>query len=228
MGIGVSYTGYDGKTRHSVAQNATDLPRIMEETRRQIERGEAGAPRVGERLALPRKQEAPDPVDGPLVGIEGNESPQPDGQFRMVGAKGGWRIPVTRTEMKVEPSMEMGCNQVTLTKLQYDLIISEKGLVRGRTEEREVWHKSFFVLAEAGEGTGNGKYGVRAFVEPSHDDKERPHLKFLAFGTEADLDTWDGNVFASNYKDGMLVDNPPVKIVDTAGCAYNPYSEEEG
>ena len=222
MGIGVSYTGYDGKTRNSVAQNAADLPRIMGETRRQTAPA-AKVPKVGDTL-----RPSLDPVDGPLVGIEGNESSQPDGQFRAVGAKGGWRLPFSRTEMEVKPSVIMGCNEVTLTKLQFDVIFSESGLAKGRTEERVVWRKSFFVLAEAGEGTGNGKYGVRAFMEPSHDDKERPHLKSLAFGTEADLDTWDGNVFASNYKDGMLVDNPPVKIVDTAGCAYNPYSEEEG
>ena len=177
MGIGVSYTGYDGKTRNSVAQNAADLPRIMGETRRQVSQGSAKAPKVGDTFQFGKT--SLDPVDGPLVGIEGNESPQPDGQFRMVGAKGGWRIPVTRTEMKVEPSMEMGCNQVTLTKLQYDLIISEKGLVKGRTEEREVWHKSFFVLAEAG---GGGKYEVRPVW--SHPiDETVPRLEKLLFGS---------------------------------------------
>ena len=59
----------------------------------------------------------------------------------------------------------MKCNKVTLTKLQYDVIFSEMGLAKGRTEERVVWQKSFFVLAEAEQGGGDGKYGVRMFSD---------------------------------------------------------------
>jgi len=196
MGIGVSYTGYDGKTRNSVAQNAADLPRIMGETRRQTAPA-AKAPKVGDTFQLGKT--SLDPVDGPLVGIEGNESPQPDGQFRMVGAKGGWRIPVTRTEMNVEPSMEMGCNQVTLTKLQYDLIISEKGLVKGRTEEREVWHKSFFVLAD-GKGEGGGDYEVRPELKTIPGD-DVPRLAALYFGSGKNL---KGEISEVEKREGVV------------------------
>lgn len=74
---------------------------------------------------------------------------------------------------------------------------------------------------------GNGKYGVRPFFDPptSEDEKEKPHLVKLAFGAEADLDTWNEQKerFDCNYDDsGMLLEDPPVKIVETASCAYVP------
>ena len=176
MGIGVSYTGYDGKTRHQVAQNAADLPRIMG----------SQSPRIGEafqRRGQQKPQSMPehDPVDGPLVGIEGNESPRPDGQIRVVGAKGGWRLPLTRSVVEVEPSLEMKCNKVTITQLQFDLIYSESGLCKGRSEERVVWRKSFFVLAEGTEGSG-GKYEVRPVWSYPIDD-QIPRLEKLLFGS---------------------------------------------
>lgn len=179
MGIGVSYTGYDGKTRNSVAQNAADLPRIMGETRRQTAPA-AKVPKVGDTL-----RPSLDPVDGPLVGIEGNESSQPDGQFRAVGTKGGWRLPFSRTEVEVKPSVIMGCNEVTLTKLQYDVIFSESGLAKGRTEERVVWRKSFFVLAEA--SGGGGEYEVRPKWTYLPGDENTPRLSALLFGKGSSL-----------------------------------------
>ena len=186
MGIGVSYTGYDGKTRHSVVQNAADLPRFMG-TESRAQPPAAKTPRIGDLIGKVNQQ---DPVDGPLVGIEGNGSPEPDGQFRAVGSRGGFRLPFSRTEIEVAPSMIMGCNEVTLTKLEYNVIFSEKGLAKGRTEERVVWKKSFFVLAEAKQASDGAKYGVR----PTFD--ENGVLQSLAFGTDAELDaaTPGGNV----------------------------------
>jgi hypothetical protein len=72
-------------------------------------------------------------------------------------------------------------------------------------------------------GGGNGKYSVRPFWEESHDDPERPHLVSLAFGSDANLDTWndDKRRFDCNYDENdELLDDPPVKIVDTDRCHY--------
>lgn len=212
MGIGVSYTGYDGATRHSVAQGAADLPRIMG----------SQSPRIGDTFQRrgpqkPQSMPQQDPVDGPLIGIEGNDSPRPDGQVRVVGAKGGWRLPVTRTEEEIEPSVIMGCNKVTLTKLQYDVIISEKGLVKGRSAEREVWRKSFFVLAEdSAKSVASGKFSVRLFAQNVADDPVHPMPNAFAFGSDADLDTYNEayNRFDCNYDEsGNVLPDPPVKVI---------------
>lgn len=212
MGIGVSYTGYDGATRHSVAQGAADLPRIMG----------SQSPRIGEafqRRGPQKPQSMPehDPVDGPLIGIEGNDSPRPDGQVRVVGAKGGWRLPFSRTEITVKPSIVMGCNEVTLTKLQYDVIFSEKGLAKGRTAEREVWRKSFFVLAEdSAKSVASGKFSVRLFAQNVADDPVHPMPTAFAFGSDADLDTYNEayNRFDCNYDEsGNVLPDPPVKVI---------------
>ena len=216
MGIGISYKGYDGKTRNAVANGVSDLTRIMGETRRAVEHPSAKVPSVGDLL-----KSAPDPVDGPLVGIEGNESLEPDGRQRAVGMRGGWRIPVTRTEVNVEPSMEMKCNKVTLVKLQYDLIISEKGYVKGRTVERKVWEKSFFVLAE-GKGVSESKYSVRLFFTADQGDPVHPLPTAIAFGSEESLDTFNEETkrFACNYDSyGRPLADPPVKVV-----AVNEYT----
>lgn len=212
MGIGVSYTGYDGATRHSVAQGAADLPRIMG----------SQSPRIGDTFQRrgpqkPQSMPQQDPVDGPLIGIEGNDSPRPDGQVRVVGSKGGWRLPVTRTEEEIEPSVIMGCNKVTLTKLQYDIIISEKGLVKGRSAEREVWRKSFFVLAEdSAKSVASGKFAVRLFAQNVVDDPVHPMPTAFAFGSDADLDTYNEayNRFDCNYDEsGNVLPDPPVKVI---------------
>lgn len=100
-----------------------------------------------------------DPVDGPVVGKTNNSDIQPDGESRDVGSKGGFRITVSRTEMTKSRSMEMDCDMVTLVKLEYDLIFSQKGYLKGRSTERKVWEQSFFVKAED-EGDGFGVYPV--------------------------------------------------------------------
>ena len=133
---------------------------------------------------------------------------------------GGFRIPVSRTEMKVEPSLEMKCNKVTLVKLEYDLIFSESGLLKGRSVESKVWEKSFFVVSEEEKKTG--KYSVRAFWDSNNDDK--PTLKMLAFGDEGSLGTYDESEedFAANYVDGNIGGTkkgiPPVKRVAVSTC----------
>lgn len=217
MPIGVSFTGFDGKKRSAVVKSTDELQKFMG--------GGGQRSRAQSQISLPEK---PDPVDGPLIGIEGNGVSEPDGHSRPVGAAGGWRIPITRTEMSVKPSLEMKCNQVTLTKLEYDLIISEKGFVKGRTVERKVWSKSFFVISDKKdkEQQSNGVYCVRPFWDFEFDEK--PVLQRLAFGTENDLNSYDkeSGEFACNHVDGDLSKekktNPPVKIVETASCTYNP------
>lgn len=191
MAIGVSFTGYDGKRKEATASSVADLQRIMPAAK-------AAAPRIGEMFRLPGKgassqtsqtpqdfmkmlaQGKQDPVDGPLVGIRGNDSTEPDGQSRSTGTQGGFRIPVSRTEMKVEPSMEMKCNKVTLVKLEYDLIFSESGLLKGRSVESKVWEKSFFVTSE-GE---TEKQVVDYCVKPVFADGA---LSRLEFGSNTDL-----------------------------------------
>ena len=180
MGIGVSYTGYDGKTRNTVVQGSAELPSFMGNTRRPQPKA-AKAPKVGDVLKIGGLG---DPVDGPLIGLEGNDSPQPDGQFRAVGSRGGWRLPFSRTEIEITPSLEMKCNKVTLTKLQYDVIFSEMGLAKGRTEEREVWRKTFFVQAE---GEASGEYEVRPEWTKLPGDEQTPRLAALYFGKGKDL-----------------------------------------
>lgn len=218
MAIGVSFIGHDGRKREGVANTTNDLLGIM---------SAQGAPKVGQTFSAGDfmksvKAKKPDPVDGPLVGVRGNDSLDPDGQQRAVGSMGGFRIPVSRTEMKVEPSLEMKCNKVTLVKLEYDLIFSESGLLKGRSVESKVWEKSFFVKAEGEEQSGSGTYCVRAFWDSDNDDK--PTLLKLAFGDEASLDTYDkgSKDFAANYVDGVIggtkKDIPPVKRVAVSTC----------
>ena len=195
MGIGVSYTGYDGKTRHKVVEGAAELPGFMGDTRRPQTKA-AKIPSMRDKLGSALE----DPVDGPLIGIEGNKSSEPDGQRRVAGERGGWRIPVSRTEIETEILADMGCTKVTLTKLQYDLIISEKGFVKGRTEERKVWTKPFFALMEGtGSGTASGKYEVRPEWTTLPGDST-PRLAGLLFGTGDDL---DGELAEVKAKDGV-------------------------
>ena len=217
MAIGVSFIGHDGRKREGVANTTNDLLGIM---------SAQGAPKVGQSFSAGDFMKSvtakkPDPVDGPLVGVRGNDSLDPDGQQRAVGSMGGFRIPVSRTEMKVEPSLEMKCNKVTLVKLEYDLIFSESGLLKGRSVESKVWEKSFFVVSEGEEQSGSGTYCVRAFWES--DDSAQPKLKALAFGSDSDLGTYDSEEhdFAANYEDEdmtVMKQFPPVKIITTAEC----------
>lgn len=219
MPIGVSFTGFDGKKKSAVVKSTDELQRFMGGSK----------PSVGQQF----KFEKPDPVDGPLIGIEGNGVSEPDGQSRPVGAAGGWRIPITRTEMSVKPSLEMKCNKVTLTKLEYDLIISEKGFVKGRTVERKVWEKSFFVLSEQqqDESKADGKWCCRMFYTDVEEDKVHPIPTYLAFGTESNLDTYNKakDRFECNYvseDSDELVDDPPVKVVQIEAGAVP--AEDEG
>lgn len=214
MAIGVSFIGHDGRKREGVANTTNDLLGIM---------SAQGAPKVGQSFSAGDflksvKAKKPDPVDGPLVGVRGNDSLDPDGQQRAVGSMGGFRIPVSRTEMKVEPSLEMKCNKVTLVKLEYDLIFSESGLLKGRSVESKVWEKSFFVVSE-GEESAACEYGVRAFWDNEKTDK--PTLQLLAFGSAEDLATYDkdSGKFLCNYDEsGNLLKTPPVKRVAVSAC----------
>lgn len=195
MAIGVSFTGYDGKKKEAVARSTADLQSIMGGKVAPV----PGAPQVGQRFGAAKMPKKTDPIDGPLIGVRGNQSLEPDGQMRSVGSSGGFRIAVTRTEVNVKPSLEMQCNEVTLVKLEYDLIFSESGLLKGRSEERKVWEKSFFVLAD---GNGSkGKYGVVA------DFDDNGVLKAMTFGTEEALD---------GYKTDGKKDN--VKTVEVTTC----------
>ncbi len=213
MAIGVSYNGHKMS-----ASSAAELQQIM---------AKHGSEMIGQKFASRRqkqpsvpKMEPFDPVDGPLVGIEGNDSQEPDGMSRSVGSKGGWRMECSRVEISIKPSLEMKCNEVTLVKLAYQVIFSEKGLAKGRTPEKEVWRKSFFVISDG--GSGNGKYGSRLFFDNDGDDAIHPLPTAIAFGSEENLDTFNEETkrFACNYDSyGRPLADPPVKVV-----AVNEYT----
>lgn len=228
--IGVSFGGYNGRKKETMAQSVSDVMRIMsaEEEAEKRQRGKKRPavatpffPLAKKRAAERRQQEEYDPVDGPVVGKANNMDVEPDGQQRSVGAKGGFRISVSRTEMTKSRSLEMDCDVVTFVKLEYDLIFSQKGYLKGRSTERKVWEQSFFVKAD-GEGKGSGTCCVRAFWD--NDKTDKPTLTKLAFGDEASLGTYDlsKDDFAANYEDGIIGGVkkaiPPVKRVAVSAC----------
>ena len=151
-------------------------------------------------------EEENDPVGGPSVGGVNSSSTEPDEQSRAVGSKGGFTIPVSRTEVMY--SDDNGTIRTFLVKLEFDLIVSEKGYLKGRSKERTVWTK------EIQSGGGNGKYGALA------DWDEDGVLKSIAFGTEADLDAYskqsgDGEESGDGEGSGNA-DN--VKVVEVEAC----------
>lgn len=119
-----------------------------------------------------------DKIDGGAVGEE-STSPSPNAGTRSVSDKGGWRIPISRTAMKVEPSLEMKCNKVTVYDLMSFLILSENGRVVGKTKETKREVASFFVLSEKG-SSSNAEYCVKPIFEEGV-------LKKLLFGSESML-----------------------------------------
>lgn len=227
MAIGVSFMGYDGKAKQEVAHSLADLKSIMSGKVAPV----PGAPQIGQTFGAKAKKEIepPDPIDGPLVGVRGNKSIEPDGQSRNVGSKGGFRIPVTRTDMELEEYPDKKYDKLTLVKLEFDLIFSEKGFCKGRSEEYVVWKQSFYVARsnekKKEEEEGSGECCVRAFWDKETTD--RPKLQALAFGSDSDLDTFvpDKGDFAANYNDEAMTKKkqvPPVKIITTAECGYKP------
>ena len=122
-----------------------------------------------------KSEEEDDPVDGPVVGKTNNSGIEPDGESRSIGSAGGFRITVSRTEMTKSRSLEMDADMVTLVKLEYDLIFSQKGYLKGRSTERKVWEQSFYAKAE-----GGGEFGVFPVFANGI-------LQSLNFGDEASL-----------------------------------------
>ncbi len=102
---------------------------------------------------------------------------------------------------------------VTVFKYFRKLYFSAAGRIVGCSGE---WREVAYAFL-AGGGTGNGKYGVRVFTTG---DDENPAFNFLAFGTEANLDTWDEETqkFACNYDGTEPLANPPVKIAEVDIC----------
>lgn len=102
---------------------------------------------------------------------------------------------------------------VTVFKYFRKLFFSAAGRVVGCSGE---WREVSYAFL-AGGGTGNGKYGVRVFTTG---EDENPAFNFLAFGTEANLDTWDEETqkFKCNYDGTEPLVNPPVKIAEVDIC----------
>ena len=145
-------------------------------------------------------EEENDPVGGPSAGAVNSSSAEPDGQSRAPGSKGGFTIPVSRTEVMYAD--DNGTIRTFLVKLEFDLIVSEKGYLKGRSEERTVWTK------EIQSGGGNGKYGALA------DWDEDGVLKSIAFGTEADLDAY----CKQSEEDEGSGNADNVKVVEVEAC----------
>ena len=193
MAIGVSYRGHtisasdvgelqrqmDGFRDRSGVRAAETVGRVFGTPKTSPHKLEPMQAPMRRKSPPPPAQEPFDPVDGPLVGVEGNDSLEPDGHSRIVGSKGGWRLEMSRTEIEVKPSLELQCNEVRIVKLAYYVIFSEKGLAVGRTPEHKVWEKSFYALADGGKS--NGQFAVRAVTN------ESGHITDLLFGKEADL-----------------------------------------
>lgn len=268
MGIGISYTGHDGKTRRfasgedarsfldsmgAAAKRHTGdalrdamarIPSAMKMQQNKASvmpggsvvdsqnglclRGEEQSPLIeGKRVfasvngskGFKTLSEIDPPGSAPVCGpMFGCDSEDEDAGESHGGE--AVRIPfVSRTKMSIDETTGM----VVLYEFVREMAFSPEGRMVGCTKERRRVVGSFM----PGEGGGgNGKYGARPmFVGESSlpsDEKDKPMLDFIAFGTETDLDTWDGEKFACNYNGGVLLDNPPVKMVLTDTCAYNP------
>lgn len=126
------------------------------------------------------------------------------------------RIPfVSRTKMAVDESSGM----VTIYEFIREIVFSPGGRLVGCTKERRRVVGSFIPGGEGGEG--EGKYGVRLFsVVADTDDPAHPTPDAFAFGTEADLDTYNKSTgrFECNYEGGQVKDDPPVKVIAVTTC----------
>lgn len=77
---------------------------------------------------------------------------------------------------------------------------------------------------------GNGKYGVRMFSTKEDGDPVHPTPKAFAFGSDADLDTYDeeSGQFKCNYDEsGNVLDDPPVKVIEVKTCPSAQKEQEE-
>ena len=77
-------------------------------------------------------------------------------------------------------------------------------------------------MFEVGGGGGNGKYGTRLFYTKVEGDPVHPIPRAMAFGAEADLDTWNEEKerFDCNYDENdKVLEDPPVKVIAIEGGA---------
>ena len=283
MGIGVSYTGHDGKTRHfdngetarkfldSIAPEAKrhtgealrhamqGLPSPMQGMSNRTRvlpggsvvespnglclRGEETSPLVegvkmfasvngskGFKTIAEIDPPGSTPLKGPAFGCDDE-----DEDASVVKAGEAASIPFLSRTKSVGGEwrqQELNGENVTCCEIcDYEYIremeFSASGRMVGCTKERRRLVKKFTIYL--GGGSGNGKYGVRPFWRQNTETDEAPMLDFLAFGAEKDLDTWNEGEgrFECNYPNGQLSENPPVKIVYTDSCAYNPLTGGE-
>ena len=261
MGIGISYTGHDGRQRHFDAADGADAKRqlsdIMPAARRHT--GDAlrdamarlpgmappsqnctkvmpGGSVVDSRDGLCLRGEEQTPlVEGVKMfasvngskGFKSMDEIDPPGSAAVCGpmfgcdsededsaeATGGEavRIPfVSRTKMAIDEATGM----VTVYEFIREMVFSPEGRMVGCTKERRRVVGSFLPGTD---GEGNGKYCVRPFFIGTEDDPVHPRPDAFAFGTEADLDTYDENTgrFECNYSGGALLADPPVKVILT-------------
>lgn len=126
------------------------------------------------------------------------------------------RIPfVSRNCMKVDEGAD---GMITIYEFVRELVFSPGGRRVFCTGERRRVVGSF-VPGEG--GGGNGKYGVRLFsIAQDATDPVHPTPDAFAFGTEANLDTYneDSGQFECNYEGGQVKDDPPVKVIAVMTC----------
>lgn len=265
MGIGISYTGHDGKARQfdDPAQARAFLDSMGAASKRHtgaalreaMRRVPGTAPQMQGRAKVAsggsvvegpdglclRGEEASPLIEGVKMfasvngskGFKRMDEIDPAGAAALCGPAFGCddedenaeealegvpvRIPfVSRNKWAIDSVTGM----ITEYEFVRELVFSPCGRRVFCTKERRRVVGSF--MPGAG-GEGNGKYGVRPFWIENTETDENPMLDFLAFGKEADLDTWDGEKFTCNYDSGgSLLEDPPVKIVMADTCAYNP------
>ena len=271
MGIGISYTGHDGRQRRIEAADGADAKRqladfmpaakrhVGDALRDAMNRIPGMAPQMqGRAKTMPggsvveshdglclRGEEMNPLIEGVRMFASVNGSKgfktmgeiDPPGSASVCGpmfgcddadedaseTKGGEavRIPfVSRTKMEKDETNGL----VTIYEFIRELVLSPSGRFVGCTKERRRVVGSFIPGGEG--GTADGKYGVRLFsADAGEGDPVHPLPDALAFGAEADLDTYnkDSGRFECNYLDGVVKDDPPVKVLvfidNTAGGA---------
>lgn len=162
------------------------------------------------------------PVCGPMFGCDSEDEDSAE-----AGEGEPVRIPVvSRTKMvvgDVQQTMLDGEETEYQDIIQYEfireLVFSPSGRRVFCTKERRRMVGQFRVYK--GGGSSNGKYGVRLFsIVQDATDPAHPTPDAFAFGTEANLDTYneDSGQFECNYEGGQLKDDPPVKVIAVTTC----------
>ena len=163
------------------------------------------------------------PICGPMFGCDSEDEDSAE-----AGNGEPVRIPfVSRTKMVVGEvttttleEQEVEYQDIILYEFIREMVFSPSGRRVFCTKERRRMVGQFRVY-KGGGGSSDGKYGVRLFsVAQDETDPVHPTPDAFAFGTEANLDTYnkDSGQFECNYEGGQVKDDPPVKVIAVTIC----------